>query len=143
MPATKINARGWTFEIKNNATTPAYVEIGGLMEFTLSRTSKDVETTDFDSDGDAESEKMERGKSITAKGFYKEDASGNQDTGQAEVEEVADLKGAASLRDFRITSPNGAVWEWSAHFEIGDVGGGNNDKTSWGFTAVRSGADLP
>jgi len=141
MPATKINARGWTFEIENNAATPAYVEIGGITEFTISRSSKDVELTDFDSDGDAESEKMERGKSITVKGFYKEDASGNMDTGQAEVEEVADAKGSASLRNFRITSPNGDAYVWSAHFEIGDVGGGNNDKTSWGFTAVRSGAD--
>jgi hypothetical protein len=140
MTATKINARGWTFEIQDNATTPAYVEIGGLTEFTISRSSKDVETTDFDSNGNSEGEKMERGKSITCKGFYKEDAS-NQDAGQAEVEEVADAKGTTSLRNFRITSPGGDITIWSAHFEIGDVGGGNNDKTSWGFTAVRSGAD--
>jgi predicted secreted protein len=142
MAPTKINARDWTFEIAAQATTPTFVEIGGITTFSVSRSDSETETTDFDSDGIYEGQMMQRGKSLSCDGWFLEDASADRDAGQELVETASGdtAVGDASIFLLRVTSPNGLTDTFDAFFTINDVGGGNNDKSSWGFTATRSGA---
>ena len=60
--------------------------------------------------------------------------SGDRDTGQELLEAVNDELAADSLENFRLTSPGSTVYSFSASVETGDVGGGNNDPTSFSFT---------
>lgn len=138
----KVNARDWSFELNTGTVAlPVWTEIGEINTMTLSRSKEDTDTTVFDSNGNAEHEVMQRGQSFTIEGFYGENpADGVRDAGQAAVEALADATGIASLKQVRVTSPGGTTKTFLASAEVGDVGGGNNDKTSWSATFTRSGA---
>lgn len=144
MATTKINARDWTFEIGDGdpgGTGEVYTEIGGINTMTIGREAEDTDTTTFESAGNAEHEVMQRGRTFEVEGFYLEDvADGTRDPGQEMVETVGDAVGTNSLRNLRITSPGGTTLTQQVSVEVGDVGGGNNDKTSWSATFTRSGA---
>lgn len=141
MPATKINVRDWTIEIQSKDATPVWTAIGNLKNMTIGRTSVNVDLTDGDSAGMEETQIMQRGKTLTFEGSFLEDASGTRDAGQDLVEDAAGAVGDDSHYGFRVTTPAGTVETWAdAVFEVSDVGGGHNDKTSWGFTVTRSGA---
>ena len=141
MAVTKVNARDWTVEVRDAGDT-TWVEVGGLNTITFGREAAEVDTTDNDSAGADEHEVMSRGKTITIEGRFLEDTSnGTRDTGQARVETLADAVGASSLGKFRFTSPGGTAETWAtASVQLGDVGGGHTDKTSWAATIKRSGA---
>lgn len=142
MATTKVNARDWTFELNTGTEAiPAWTEIGGITSMTIGRESEDVDTTDFASNGVAEHEKMERGRTIELEGFFLEDTgTGTRDAGQAAVETLADAVGSASLDQLRITSPGGKTYTQKVSAELGEIGGGKNDKSSWGVSFTRSGA---
>lgn len=140
MPATKINARDWTFEIESKDATPVWTAIAGITSFSVDRGMEEVDMTDFDSAGNYEGQAMQRAVAVTCEGFYLEDASGDRDAGQELVEDACAEVGDDSHYDFRITSPGGTVRTFTAYFNVSEPGGGNNDKTGWGFTATRSGA---
>lgn len=137
---TKVNARGFTFEIFTKDATPVATAIGGINTWSGDNPATTTETTDFDSDGLSEGQVMERGFGITCEGFYLEDASKNRNTGQALVETACGEVGDDSLYTFRVTSPAGTRRTFSGHFALNEPGGGNNDKAGWGFTVTRSGA---
>jgi hypothetical protein len=139
MAVTKVLARGWKFEVYDTDTL-LYVEVTGINTFTFTRGKNDADTTDFDSEGYEEHMAASRNFEITGEGFYKEDLStGDRDLGQEIMEDYAELVGEDSLRQFRMTSPGGTEKEFNASVNIGDVGGGNDDPTSWGFTLTVSG----
>lgn len=142
MATQKINARDWTFEIGDGVDPgETFTEIGGINTMTIGRESEDTDTTTFDSAGNAEHNVMQRGRTLEVEGFFLEDpADGTRDPGQQMVEALGDLVGEASLRNIRITSPAGTTWTHKMSVEVGDQGGGNNDKTSWSATFTRSGA---
>lgn len=143
MAVTKVDARAWAFAIWDpaaNAGAGGYVEVGGINSMTIGRESETTDTTDFDSAGKAEHQIMQRGRTITIEGFHLEDpGTGARDSGQQLVESLAEAVGDASLQDFQITSPGGTTYTQKVSAELGDVGGGNNDKTSWSATLARSG----
>lgn len=143
MAVEKVNARDWVVEINTGTVAlPTWVQVGGVTSFTIGRDAEEVDTTDFDSNGIEEHQVMQRGKTITLEGFYLEDpASKGRDAGQTAVETHADEVGVASLKQYRFTSP--ALTRKVALFsaKVGDVGGSNNDKTSWGVELKRSGAE--
>jgi len=117
-----------------------WTQVKGLTKFGFARKASSTDTTDFTDDGQEKSEIMSRGADCKLEGFFLEDSTGARDPGQANVETYADAVGAASVGDFRLTSPNGKKYTFSASVEINDIGGGNNDKTSWGATLHRVGA---
>ena len=143
MAVTKVNARGFTFEIQTKGGSPTWTEIGGITSWSPEFSDEETDTTDFDSAGLAESEVMQRGKAFTIEGFFKEDtANGNRDAGQEVVEEAAEDIGADSLWSVRITTPGGTVRTWTnATVMLTGGGGGNNDKASWGAKFTRSGGE--
>lgn len=126
-------ARGYTFEVKNASDT--YVEIGGVDNWTPSDAAVDADTTTFDDDGNTSHVKASRSFTVTLAGKQISD-----DTGQAEVISWAKLKGPDSLRDFRITDPDGntKVFKASATYTVG--GGGTDGVSTFSIAVTRSGA---
>jgi hypothetical protein len=131
----KYNARDCVFEIESE--TPAtWIEIGEINTFSKSHEEETADTTTFGSQGQSESQKMQIGKSLTLEGFHDP-----ADAGQIRVEEVAELLGDESLIKMRFHAPGATNWEvWVCHVNLGDQGGGNNDKGAWAATFTRSGA---
>lgn len=65
--------------------------------------------------------------------------SGDRDRGQQLTETVNSEMAVDSLEDYRLTSPGGTEYTFSASVEVGDQGGGNNDPSSWSFTLTVDG----
>jgi hypothetical protein len=144
MAKTKVLARNWLIEIQTgtDATSgsPIWTKIGGINTFTISSDKEDADTTDFDSVGHSEHIVASRSNEITFEGFYIEDqTTGDRDPGQQAVEDAGDEIGPASIKPLRMTSPGGKVRQFNGSFVTGDVGGGNNDATSWGASFTPSG----
>lgn len=140
MAVTKVLARGWKFEVET-AVPATYVEIGGINSFSISRDKADADGTDFKSMGSREHIVASRGTEFSFEGYYMEDmATKARDGGQERFEAVADLIGPPSIVGFKITSPGGKLWTFKASANVGDVGGGNDDNTTWGGTITVSGA---
>ena len=142
MAVVKVLARDWTLEINNGTyASPSWINATcGLNTFTFSNTKNDADTTDFCSEGWMEHIVASRSMELTGEGFYLEDEStGDRNQGQELIETLANQMGNASLGDFRLTSPGGNSRRFYASANIADVGGGNDDPTSWGFTLTISG----
>ena len=137
MPKVKILARNWGFEVAEYPTglSPLWVRISGINSFTISNDKEDTDVTDFDSDGDAEHLVASRSTEISIEGLYIED-----DPGQTLFDDIAERMGEQSIAGFRVIRPSGRTDEYFASFTSGDIGGGNNDATSWGGVITRSGS---
>lgn len=139
MALVKVPARDWTIEVEN-AAGDTWIEVKGLQTLTFSGESEQLDETDMDSGGWAENMIIERARSVTLEGDYKEDtADGSRDPGQDRVDTLMNEMGQASKGNYKLTSPGGTVREFAATASMGDVGGGRNEKTSWGATLNVSG----
>lgn len=140
MAAVKYDARAVVFQILDTSSG-LYVAIGGIDTFTKGRSSKNTDTTTFSSVGMSEQEIMERTETMKLEGFRLKDlSSGALDPGQLLVETLAEQVGDASVSTFRFASPGDTTYKvWQATAEMGDEGGGNNDKVGWATTLTRSG----
>jgi len=142
----QINARDWIFEVSEDPSivTPVWAEVGGVESFTLSNSEgeESVDTTTFESAGNAESQAMQRGAALSIEGKIKRAVDGvTPDAGQAAADALAGLVGEASLGGVRFRYVDDTDWTvWTSWVSKGDNGGGNNDKTSWSATFTRSGA---
>lgn len=146
MALTKYNARDVEFEIEDPATPGTWVAIGpkAISTFTRGFDYETADTTTFGSEGRAESQNMQEGTTLGMEGFrLRDDATGALDPGQSLVEAQSKKLGDASLTGFRFSHKDDTTWVvWAdAHFQLGDQGGGNNDKTSWSVTVTRSGPE--
>jgi len=146
MPAVKVLARGWILEVDTDALletplgTPVWVAINGLNSLTFSNSKNDAETTTFDDEGWETHMVASRGRELSVEGFYLVDPiDGTRDMGQETVEQVGDEIGPASLASFRLTSPASKVKTFVSSVNVGDIGGGNDDPTSWGAELTISG----
>ncbi|THA82723.1 hypothetical protein [Streptomyces sp. A0592] len=151
MAPQKYNARDCFFEIEDFLspgtwtafrTASAGSGVGGINTFSRSFEYEAVDTTTFGSQGRAETENMQEGMSITLEGFrLKDPSTGALDPAMALAEAQAARLGADSQCGFRFAAPGDTTWEvWAdATFQLGDQGGGNNDKATWSVTVTRSG----
>ncbi|MEV0619600.1 hypothetical protein AB0I81_40220 [Nonomuraea sp. NPDC050404] len=144
MAQRRINARDIIIEVE--ASTPdTWLPIEKLTTATVNpaESEETVETTDFESDGAAEVEIMQRGASMELEGQALQDSdTGALPVGRARVEEMAgeDKVAFDSLGRIRFRYPTSPNWRiWTCTFSLGEAGGGNNDKVSWGATIVKSG----
>jgi hypothetical protein len=142
MALQKYNARDVEFQIEDFLSPGTWIPIGGVNTFSKSHAEETTDTTTFASNGTAESQKMQVGKGLSIEGVrLRDDATGVVDPGQAKVEALSDRLGELSLGRVRFSHKQDTTWEvWTAHVNLGDQGGGNNDKTSWSATFTRSGA---
>lgn len=137
-----IAARDWIFEQSDEADTPTWNEIAGITEFTLNRgeNNETADTTEFSSQGDHESQAMQRGATLELTGHKHLDDTGAPDAGQELVEQKGGQVGQASLGQFRFRHQSQTEWTvWTAHASLGEQGGGNNAMTSWSVTLTKSG----
>ncbi|MER5482915.1 hypothetical protein ABT024_06825 [Streptomyces sp. NPDC002812] len=144
MAVQKYNARDVIFQVENYSSPGTWVTIaaGAITTFTKSEEEETTPTTTFGSAGQAESMKMEIGKSLQLEGFRLRDpATGALDPGQALVEGLNERLGPNSLSGFRYAHTTDTTWVvWAqARVSLGDQGGGNNDEVSWSATFTRSG----
>lgn len=141
MAVTKFLARDLQIDINTGSVAvPVWTPVGGLNTLTHSPSSEKADTTDFDSNGRAEHLVVQRGDEWALAGFSLEDvADGARDPGQTAVEALAQLVGAASLDQFRLTSPGGNTSTFMASAEVTLAGGGHNDAAAWAATITVSG----
>lgn len=142
MAEQKYNARDVEFEIEDFLTPGTWIDIGGINTFSKGHEEETADTTTYASEGQAESQKMQIAKSLTIEGLrLRDSATGAINPGQAKVEALSERLGEDSLGRVRFSHKNDSTWEiWTAHVNLGDQGGGNNDKTAWAATFTRSGA---
>lgn len=143
MTLRKVNARDLILEVE--ASTPnTWIEVGGLNSHKInpSENEETSDTTTYASDGAYEQEVMQRGATIESEGLLLEDdTTGVQDPGQARAEVLGAAVGTASVGRIRFRHPTHTQWKvWNATVSLGEQGGENNDKKSWGATFTRSGA---
>lgn len=151
MAAQKYNARDVRFQIEDYLNPGTWTEFrtanggsgeGGINTFSRSHEYEAADTTTFGSNGRAETQNMQEGMSLTLEGFRLVDpATGALDPAQSLAELQAARLGTSSLCGFRFAAPGETTWTvWAAStWQLGDVGGGNNDKASWSVTVTRSG----
>ncbi|MFD3614429.1 phage tail tube protein [Streptomyces sp. NPDC058676] len=142
MALQKYNARDVDFQVEDFLSPGTWITIGGVNTFTKGHDEETTDTTTYASQGQAESQKMQIGKTLGIQGLRLRDSvTGAGDPGQAKVEALNERLGEDSLGRIRFSHKNDSTWEvWTAHVNLGDQGGGNNDKTSWSATFTRSGA---
>ncbi|MFJ5143311.1 phage tail tube protein [Streptomyces sp. NPDC088707] len=150
MAPRKYNARDCEFEIEDLLNPGTWVAFrtaeagsgeGGINTFSRSYDYESTDTTTFGSQGRAETQNMQEGMSLSLEGFrLKDPATGALDPAMALAEAQARRLGNDSLCGFRFAAPGDTTWEvWQATWQMGDQGGGNNDKVSWSATVTRSG----
>ena len=142
MALQKYNARDVDFQIEDFLSPGTWITIDAVNTFTKGNDQETTDTTTYASQGQAESQKMQIGKTLGLEGpRLRDSVTGAGDPGQAKVEALAERLGEDSLGRVRFSHKNDTTWEiWTAHVTLGDQGGGNNDKTSWAATFTRSGA---
>lgn len=139
----QINARDWIFEVSEDpsAGVPVWAAVAGLESFELnpSEGEESTDTTVFASAGIAESQAMQRGASLQLSGKIVRTGV-TQDAGQVAADNLAALVGEESLGGVRFRYSEDTNWTvWNAWVSKANVGGGNNDKASWGATFTKSG----
>jgi len=144
MAAIKLNARDMVIEVSDEQAVPTWTEIAGLTKFTYdpSENEETADTTTFVSQGEYEQEKMQKGAKASVEGFRIADGTtGTPDAGQAAVEDWHELLGPASVGHFRFRHVLDTEWKvWPATATVGEIGGENNDKSTWSAEFMRSGA---
>lgn len=151
MAPIKYNARDCFFEIEDFLNPGTWVAFrtasagsgtGGINTFSRSFDYEDFDTTTFGSAGRAEVQNMQEGMSLNLEGLrLKDPSTGALDPAMALAEAQASRLGEDSLCGFRFAAPGDTTWEvWpDATFQLGEQGGGNNDKVNWSVTVTRSG----
>ena len=133
-----VLARKWKFFI-GTGEDKKFVQISGITSFTISKSKEDLDTTDFDNDGYDSHVVGGRGFSIKVSGHMRMDSTGQRCAGQARVEACGELMGVDSIVPLVILPPAGKGYLVHGSINIADVGGGNKDKTSWGFDLTGEG----
>ncbi|MGH7954760.1 MAG: phage tail tube protein [Gloeomargaritales cyanobacterium] len=138
----QINARDYIFQVES-ATPDTWVDILGKTKFTIKMSEKEevADTTTFESDGDYESQPMQRGASLTLEGMYLRSSANVRDPGQARMDTLALAKTEAALSRLRFRHTIETDWTiWPGWASLADQGGETNKKGGWGFTWNKSGA---
>ena len=134
MATKRVLARNWKFFVES-ATAKTFERITGLETFTISHSSEELDTTDFDTNGYDSHVIVSRAVELSLEGAYKVDASTKaRCAGQARIEAVAEGFMADSLAKIHVEDPTGTVYELIGSITLGSIGGGVKDKTSWGAT---------
>lgn len=130
----RVLARNWKFFIES-ATPKTFERITGLETFSISHSSEELDTTDFDNEGYDSHVIIGRGVELSLEGAMKMDTSTKERCpGQARVEVIAEGFLADSIAKIHVEDPAGNVYEFTGSATLGSIGGGTKDKTSWGVT---------
>jgi len=137
----QINARGWIFQVKA-ADNLTWVDILGKRTFKLNpgENQEVTDMTTFEDAGQHRDQPMQRGSTLELEGRFLLSATNVRDTGQLRVETLGALVGNEAVGTLRFRYTTQIVWTvWACWVALGEVGGENNDKTSWAGTFTRHG----
>ena len=133
----KVLLRDFDIEVNTGTEeTPVWTQINGLDEDGIAWAESPREVDFMDADDGGFEKSLPYGYSYTAtlKGSRIEDAAdGTRDVGQAAVEAMMGVKGAAALLGYRVTSPavaNAETLSFQAWASTTPFGG--SDKATWG-----------
>jgi hypothetical protein len=144
MATTKIEARGWMFQV-GVGSAPTWTPIAGITSFTYNPGDKTVQTevTDFDSQGNYEETILQRGATMKVDGRRRMDrTTGLADPGQAAIDALAQGLVDSSVGQIRFRYKNETQWRvWTATFKSVEFGGATNDISKWGCEITRTGAE--
>lgn len=130
----RVLARNWKFFIETT-TAKTFERITGLETFSISHSSEELDTTDFDNEGYDSHVIIGRGVELSLEGAMKLDSQTKERcAGQARVEAIAEGFLDESIAKIHIEDPAGDVFEFTGSVTLGSIGGGVKDKTSWGAT---------
>ena len=130
----RVLARNWKFFIET-ITPKTFERITGLETFSISHSSEELDTTDFDNDGYDSHVIIGRGVELSLEGAMKMDTKTKERCpGQARVEAIAEGFLDDSIAKIHVEDPAGNVYEFTGSVTLGSIGGGTKDKTSWGAT---------
>lgn len=135
----QIDARDWLFEIRADDGN-TWVDINGILKFTLklSENEEVAVMTVFKSAGNFASQPMQRGAMMELEGKYYLSSLNVRDVGQARIDFLGGKMGNDAIGKFRFRHEVQTSWVvWDGWVSIKDIGGENNDKTSWGFSITR------
>lgn len=135
----QINARDWLFEVLA-VDDITWLTIEGISKFTLKPGENEevAQMTVFGSKGKHASQPMQRGATIEIEGRYYLSTLGVRDPGQARIDALGGAMGEDSIGRLRFRHTIQTTWVvWDMWVSLKDVGGENNDKSSWGLTATR------
>jgi hypothetical protein len=142
MTQRRINARDIIVQVEDS-TPDSWLGVENLATATVNPGEQEevAVTTDFDSEGNYEEEKMQRGASMALAGQeLKDDLTGALQPGRARVEAMAAQVAHASLGRIRFRHPVDPNWViWPCTFSLGEKGGDTNVKSAWAATITRSG----
>lgn len=135
----EILARDYVFEVDPNGGS-AFTVIGGIDTFKLTSDETDADRTVFTDNGFPRHWVAARGNGLTLNGKRLQNPdTGSRDAGQAAAETLAGAVAYESLGTFKATDPGGVSKTFEASCKLADIGGGNNDTTSWGLEIKVSG----
>lgn len=130
----RVLARNWKFFVET-ATPKTFTRITGLETFSISHSSEELDTTDFDNDGYDSHVIIGRGVELSLEGAMKMDTKTKERCpGQERLEVIAEGFLDESIAKLHIEDPAGNVYEFTGSVTLGSIGGGTKDKTSWGAT---------
>lgn len=144
MTPVQIPVRDTILEVSDGApTTPTWTEVGGLTKFTLKPGENEEvqETATFDSDGQYEEYKMQRGATIELEGkLYADPDDDTRDPGQQAIEDNAAAVGVESRGQIRFRRSAATEWKvWDCTTTSGEQGGETNETTGFQGTFTRCG----
>jgi hypothetical protein len=144
LATTKIEARGWMFQVGVGAG-PTWTPVGGISSFTFNPGDKTQETevTDFDSQGNFEQVITQRGATMKVDGRRRMDrTTGLADPGQAALDALAQGVVDFSVGQIRFRYKNETQWRvWNCTVKAAEQGGATNDISKWGVEITRTGAE--
>jgi len=117
--------------------------ITGITSVTLGKDYTDTDTSDNDSDGNAESLPTKIGRTIDVEGNRLEDSNGNLATGQELLDSYSQEVGYDNVKQYTLsTQAGGGVSKtFQAWAELGEpIGGGHEDHISWSATLHVNGS---
>lgn len=141
MATDKVLLRDCLIEINaGTQANPQWLVIENKLTLEHSPSTTRTDVTDCDSDGADENRVTSRGHTFSFSYHRKEDtATGARDPGQAALEAAALAVGAASLTQYRITSPGGTTLTFWATTQVKELAGGHNDAIKCEAELVVSG----
>lgn len=143
MTNVRLNARDYLFEVADDDGT-TWLAVPKIRSLTINNGASTVtaDTTDFDNAGHASQEIMQRGATIALSTFDVVDRTTGEPNGAlARLQEIGALVGYDSVGKIRFRNKLAADWiVWDCTVDVGEQGGGTNDKSNWSATITRDGA---
>jgi hypothetical protein len=139
----RLNARDYVVEVQDDDLT-TWIRIPHIRTLTINNSAgtATADTTDFDNAGYTSQEIMQRGATMALSTFdIVDDTTGVAAGALARLQEIGALFGYQSLGKIRFRNNKAANWiVWNCTVDVGEQGGGTNDKSGWSATITRDGA---